>query len=119
MRYNILWAAASLCAAMAGAPCLADDVTQASISIPPLRSAPKAPADRPAAIPRSRPAAGASDPVSGVVRIKNLADWQGVRGNQLVGYGLVVGLEGTGDGQSSQFTIQATVNMLRRFRINV
>src|SRR5207253_9612516 len=52
-------------------------------------------------------------------RSSDLADWKGVRGNQLVGYGLVVGLEGTGDGQSSQFTIQATVNMLRRFRINV
>jgi flagellar P-ring protein precursor FlgI len=119
MRCNILWAAAGLCSAIGAGPCLADDVNTASISAPPLRSAPKALKDKPVLVPRQKPAAGPSDPVSGVVRVKNLADWQGVRGNQLVGYGLVVGLEGTGDGQSSQFTIQATVNMLRRFRINV
>jgi len=119
MRYKTLWAAAAMCISIFGAPCLADDVNTASISVPPLRSAPRILKDKPAVIPRPKPAAGPSDPVSGVVRVKNLADWQGVRGNQLVGYGLVVGLEGTGDGQSSQFTIQATVNMLRRFRINV
>src|SRR5215831_2351215 len=50
---------------------------------------------------------------AGLVRIKDIADMQGVRGNQLIGYGLVVGLDGTGDGQSSQFTIQGVVNMLR------
>ena len=42
---------------------------------------------------------------------------QGVRGNQLIGYGLVVGLDGSGDGQSSQFTIQGVVNMLRKMGI--
>ncbi len=50
----------------------------------------------------------------GQVRIKDLADVQGVRGNQLFGYGLVVGLEGTGDGQLSLFTVQSTMNMLRK-----
>ena len=48
-------------------------------------------------------------------RVKDLASVQGVRGNQLVGYGLVVGLDGTGD-QTSQapFTIQSIKNMLIR-----
>src|SRR5579872_52372 len=43
----------------------------------------------------------------GLVRIKDIADVQGVRGNQLIGFGLVVGLEGTGDGQSTLFSAQA------------
>jgi len=48
-------------------------------------------------------------------RIKDLATVAGVRGNQLIGFGLVVGLDGTGD-QTSQtpFTIQAIKNMLAR-----
>ena len=36
-------------------------------------------------------------PAYGVSRIKDIADFEGVRDNQLVGYGLVVGLNGTGD----------------------
>jgi flagellar P-ring protein precursor FlgI len=53
-------------------------------------------------------------------RIKDLATVAGVRGNQLVGYGLVVGLAGTGD-QTSQtpFTIQSIKNMLAQFGILV
>jgi flagellar P-ring protein precursor FlgI len=53
-------------------------------------------------------------------RIKDLATVEGVRGNQLVGYGLVVGLNGTGD-QTSQtpFTIQALKNMLAQFGVLV
>ena len=53
-------------------------------------------------------------------RIKDIATVAGVRGNQLIGYGLVVGLDGTGD-QTSQtpFTIQAIKNMLARFGILV
>jgi flagellar P-ring protein precursor FlgI len=53
-------------------------------------------------------------------RVKDLASVAGVRGNQLVGYGLVVGLDGTGD-QTSQalFTIQSIKNMLARFGIAV
>lgn len=50
----------------------------------------------------------------GLTRIKDIATVQGVRGNQLVGYGLVVGLEGTGDGQQSMFTVQSVMNMLRK-----
>jgi flagellar P-ring protein precursor FlgI len=53
-------------------------------------------------------------------RVKDLASVAGVRGNQLVGYGLVVGLDGTGD-QTSQapFTIQSIKNMLARFGVTV
>ena len=51
-------------------------------------------------------------------RIKDLATVQGVRSNQLVGYGLVVGLPGTGE-KSSKFTQRAFATMLRNFGINV
>jgi flagellar P-ring protein precursor FlgI len=53
-------------------------------------------------------------------RIKDVAGIAGVRGNQLVGYGLVVGLDGTGD-QTSQtpFTIQALKNMLAQLGVLV
>ena len=46
-------------------------------------------------------------------RIKDVAKVQGVRANQLVGYGLVFGLAGTGDSNKSINTIQSVVNMLR------
>lgn len=52
-------------------------------------------------------------------RIKDLAKLQGVRSNQLIGYGLVVGLAGTGDSNKSTFTIQSIVNMLKTFGIVV
>src|SRR5262249_34893468 len=53
-------------------------------------------------------------------RIKDIATVNGVRSNQLVGYGLVVGLDGTGD-QTSQapFTIQSITNMLAKFGITI
>ena len=51
-------------------------------------------------------------------RIKDVTTVQGVRSNQLVGYGLVVGLPGTGE-KSSQFTQRAFATMLRNFGINV
>ena len=53
-------------------------------------------------------------------RVKDLASVSGVRTNQLVGYGIVVGLDGTGD-QTSQapFTIQSIKNMLAQFGITV
>lgn len=48
-------------------------------------------------------------------RIKDLADIEGVRDNQLMGYGLVIGLNGTGDDiKKSVFTKQAIVNMIKR-----
>ncbi len=53
-------------------------------------------------------------------RVKDLATVAGVRNNQLVGYGLVVGLNGTGD-QTTQapFTVQGIVNMLSEFGVTV
>jgi len=53
-------------------------------------------------------------------RVKDLAQVAGVRSNQLVGYGLVVGLDGTGD-QTSQtpFTVQSLENMLAQFGVTV
>jgi len=53
------------------------------------------------------------------VRIKDIADIEGVRGNQLTGYGLVVGLDGTGDTQQTLFTVQSVANMLQSFGINI
>ncbi len=52
-------------------------------------------------------------------RIKDIASFKGVRSNQLVGYGLVVGLNGTGDKRGSQFTIQSLYNMLERLGVRV
>ena len=51
-------------------------------------------------------------------RVKDLATIQGVRPNQLIGYGLVVGLDGTGD-QTTQtpFTLQTTLSMLQQMGI--
>jgi flagellar P-ring protein precursor FlgI len=56
---------------------------------------------------------------SGAVRIKDIATFDGVRNNQLVGYGLVVGLGGTGDSNKSEFTIQSMVNMLEKMGVGV
>ncbi|MDX8397120.1 MAG: flagellar basal body P-ring protein FlgI [Mariprofundaceae bacterium] len=53
-------------------------------------------------------------------RIKELASVEGVRGNALIGYGLVVGLNGTGDtSNSSPFTINSITAMLERFGVNI
>jgi flagellar P-ring protein FlgI len=51
-------------------------------------------------------------------RIKDIASFKGVRTNQLLGYGLVVGLNGTGDGTSTKFTTQSLVNMMERLGIH-
>lgn len=54
------------------------------------------------------------------VRIKDIADVQGVRGNDLVGYGLVIGLNGTGDTiRNSPYTEEALTNILERMGVNV
>ena len=52
-------------------------------------------------------------------RIKDIAFFEGVRDNQLVGYGLVVGLDGTGDYGNSEMTVQSVVSMLSRLGIKV
>jgi flagellar P-ring protein precursor FlgI len=52
-------------------------------------------------------------------RIKDLAHIQGVRDNQLVGYGLVVGLNKTGDRRQTVFSTQSLINMLQRMGVTV
>lgn len=57
---------------------------------------------------------------AGPVRIKDLVEIDGVRGNDLVGYGLVVGLNGTGDGiRNAPFTEEIMSNLLERLGVNV
>jgi flagellar P-ring protein precursor FlgI len=60
------------------------------------------------------------DPVLASVRIKDIAFTQGLRDHQLVGYGLIVGLQGTGDTlRNSPFTEQSASSMLDRLGVNV
>ncbi len=58
-------------------------------------------------------------PAASAVRIKDIADIKGVRQNHLVGYGLVVGLEGTGDSDDSMFTIQSLASLLEKMGVTV
>lgn len=53
------------------------------------------------------------------VKIRDISSVEGIRDNQLVGYGVVVGLNGTGDKSGTEFTIQSLVNMLDRMGITV
>tara|TARA_R110002073_G_scaffold41717_2_gene117707 strand:- start:10 stop:1095 length:1086 start_codon:yes stop_codon:yes gene_type:complete len=58
--------------------------------------------------------------IAAQARIKDLVDFQGVRGNDLVGYGLIVGLNGTGDRlRNAPFTEEALANVLERLGVNV
>jgi flagellar P-ring protein precursor FlgI len=78
-----------------------------------MRAAPLAFAVGLAAATLSGPAVAQAD-----VRVKDVARIHGVRENSLVGYGLVAGLNGTGDkGRSSPFTPQAVANMLQRLGV--
>ena len=56
---------------------------------------------------------------SAEMRLKDLVTLEGMRDNQLVGYGLVVGLAGTGDKLTTVFSIQSLTNMLQRMGVNV
>jgi len=53
------------------------------------------------------------------VRVKDVARIQGVRENELLGYGLVIGLNGTGDKAGTLFTAQSIASMLQRLGISV
>ncbi len=53
------------------------------------------------------------------VRLKEISTIEGVRSNPLVGYGLVIGLQGTGDQNNTQFTVHSLSNMLLRMGIRV
>jgi len=54
-----------------------------------------------------------------LARLKDISDFEGIRDNQLIGYGLVVGLNGTGDKQQTFFSVQTLANMLQRAGVNV
>src|ERR1700693_3828831 len=52
-------------------------------------------------------------------RLKDLVSIEGVRDNQLIGYGLVVGLNGTGDKNTTIFSTQSLANLLQRMGVTV
>lgn len=54
-----------------------------------------------------------------MVKIRDISNVEGIRDNQLIGYGLVVGLNGTGDKSGTKFTVQSLVNMMDRMGITV
>lgn len=58
-------------------------------------------------------------PLANAQPLSSLVDIQGMRGNQLVGYSLVVGLDGTGDKNQVKFTGQSMANMLRQFGVQL
>ena len=61
-----------------------------------------------------------SAPAAAGVRIKDLVEFDGVRGNELIGYGLVVGLDGSGDGmRNAPFTEDIMASILERLGVNV
>src|SRR5258708_40153812 len=53
----------------------------------------------------------------GGTRLKELVSIEGVRDNQLIGYGLVVGLRGTGDRQQTLFSAQSLANLLQQMGV--
>jgi flagellar P-ring protein precursor FlgI len=54
-----------------------------------------------------------------LVMLRDITDVEGVRDNQLVGYGLVVGLNGTGDRQQTFFTVQTLANAMKRMGVQI
>jgi flagellar P-ring protein precursor FlgI len=57
--------------------------------------------------------------VVSAARIKDIASFDGVRDNQIAGYGLVVGLNGTGDSDQTKFPVQSLANMLERMGVTI
>jgi len=58
-------------------------------------------------------------PSAQAARIKDIAAFDGVRDNQLVGYGLLVGLNGSGDSDQTKFPVQSLVSMLERMGVTI
>jgi len=54
-----------------------------------------------------------------LVRIKDISSVKGIRGNQIIGYGLVVGLNGSGDKQGTEFTVRSLTSLLAKMGIGV
>jgi flagellar P-ring protein precursor FlgI len=63
--------------------------------------------------------AGLAPAARAASRIGDIARVESVRDNDLIGYGLVVGLKGTGDSGGAMFTVQSVANMLMRFGVKV
>lgn len=57
--------------------------------------------------------------MSSASQVRELAQVAGIRDNQLVGYGVVVGLNGTGDKRQTVFSTQSLANLLQRFQVSV
>ena len=71
------------------------------------------------AVPPTRTAALMAPPGDGRgLRVKDIAQFQGARDNQLTGIGLVIGLNGTGDSPTATFTYKELANMLERLGLN-
>lgn len=64
-------------------------------------------------------ASGVALPLPAATRLKELVSLEGVRDNQLLGYGLVVGLSGTGDRRQTLFSAQSVTNLLERMGVSV
>src|SRR5271157_3286428 len=60
-----------------------------------------------------------ADGAESLTRLKDLVSLEGVRDNQLLGYGLVVGLRGTGDTRQTVFSAQSLTNLLERMGLTV
>ena len=58
-------------------------------------------------------------PAGAATRLKELVSLEGVRDNQLIGYGLVVGLNGTGDHRQTFFSAQSLANLLQQMGVSV
>ncbi len=67
----------------------------------------------------STPSLAAGDGVDHKVVIGDVASVEGIRNNSLIGYGLVVGLKGTGDKQQTYFTIQTLASILQRMGVEI
>ena len=63
--------------------------------------------------------ASAALPAQAAQVLRNLVSIEGVRDNPLVGYGLVVGLNGSGDSTQVKFASQSVINMLKQFGVKV
>jgi flagellar P-ring protein precursor FlgI len=64
-------------------------------------------------------ATDSASPTSRLARVKDISSVEGIRDNQLVGYGIVVGLQGTGDSQQTTFPIQTLAATLLRMGVSV
>jgi flagellar P-ring protein precursor FlgI len=64
-------------------------------------------------------ASAVSGPMHNAKPLRSLVNVEGVRENQLIGYGLVVGLQGTGDGTQVKFAGQSVANMLKQFGVKI